>query len=374
MILLAPFRAFWDFWAKPIRAESLALFRILLGLTTLATILTGFGQSLTLTCGPDGLCPAKACDGWLAHTSRLCLLRGPVSLPVLSDWLPEGLAKRFPWLNKQLSAERARAWTEWGARPSSAYLLFGLFVLSLVTMTVGIFPRLSVLVALILANTFYGRLSWLTNGGDSLYRNGLYFLLLSPLGATWSLDRYLWRRLRGLPDPGPVMIAPWSVRLMQIQICIMYFFTGVYKLGDGFDPDLIDEKGWLAFLLNFGKGDYINGQALYWVLNDVAICRWPYNAVLFPYFVCRLMSWGTLIFEVGFSFFILIRPLRKYLLLAGLALHLGIMAVMEIGWFSQITMCWYVLFVPGEQVRGFFHRLFSRRTPAMTPAQAPVAA
>src|SRR5262249_18069177 len=152
----------------------------------------------------------------------------------------------------------------------------------------GIFPRLSVLVALVLANTFYGRLSWLTNGADSLYRNGLYFLLLSPLGATWSLDRFLWRKLRGLPDPGPVMIAPWSVRLMQIQVCVMYLFTGLVKVSDGFDPTLIGKEGWGAFLSAFFKGDYLNGQALYWVLNDIAICRLPYSGVLFPYFVCRL--------------------------------------------------------------------------------------
>jgi hypothetical protein len=86
------------------------------------------------------------------------------------------------------------------------------------------------------------------------------------------------------------------------------------------------------------------------VLNDVAITRWPYALVPVPLIVCRLMSWATLVFELGFSFFVCIRPVRKYLLIAGLLFHLGILAVMEIGWFCQAAMCWYVLFVPGESV------------------------
>src|SRR5207245_1973716 len=99
---------------------------------------------------------------------------------ILSDWLPEDLAKEYPSLNNRLSPERARAWAEWGARPSSVYLLFGLFLVSLVSVTAGFFTRLSTLAALLLANTFHHRLPELMNGGDSLFRNGLYFLLLSP--------------------------------------------------------------------------------------------------------------------------------------------------------------------------------------------------
>jgi hypothetical protein len=337
MSLPTPLRAFWDFWTRPIRAESLAMFRILLGLTFLGNLLTGIGSSLSLTCGPDGICPPEACDAWLAQSGRLCLLRGPVSLPILSDRLPENLA---------------RAWTEWGATPGAAYLLFALLLASLGCMTLGLGTRLSTLAALILACTFHHRLSWLMNGGDYLVRNGLYFLVLSPAGAVWSIDNILRRRLWGRRVDSPVLIPPWSVRLMQIQVCTMYFFTGVVKLAP----------------------DYLNGEALYWVLNDIAICRWPYAQVPIPMLVCRLMTWTTLVFELGFSFLVCIRPIRKYVLLVGLAFHLGIFVVMEIGWFSQVAMCWYVLFVPGEKVAGFMGRLVPQRsgTPATVGALEPV--
>jgi hypothetical protein len=348
-------RPLWDFWARPIRGESLALFRILLALTILAAQLTGIWRTLPETCGPDGYCPIEANDDWTRKQFRLSLLRGPVtpepkagssSVPLLGNWLPEWLIEDYPRLEKWqnwLSPETARAWDEWGKRLDSHYLLFALFLLALVTLALGLGTRLSALAAALLAATFHHRLPWLMNGGDSLFRNGLYFLILAPAGAAWSLDRVIGRgvrRLLGWPvADDPVMIAPWSVRLMQIQVCCMYLFTGLVKLSD-------------AFFITGGDrwGDYIDGMALYWVFNDVAITRWPYGWIPIPVLVCQLMTWGTLAFELGFSFLVWVRPLRKWVLLAGVLLHLGIFLTMEIGWFSQVTLCWYVLFVPGEKV------------------------
>src|SRR5262249_294941 len=153
--------------------------------------------------------------------------------------------------------------------------------------TLGLFTRLSALAAVALAGTFYNRLPWLMNGGDLLARNGLYLLLLSPAGAAWSLDA--WRR----GATGPVLIAPWSVRVMQVQLAVMYFCAGVGKLGP----------------------DYYSGEAVYWVLNDVALSRWPYTQAPVPLLACRLLSWGTLVFELGFPVFVLFARVRPWLLL-----------------------------------------------------------
>jgi hypothetical protein len=319
-----------DFWCAPIRAEPLALFRILLGLTLLGSLATGIGPRLVRYCGPDALLPAGAGDDWLRRGGRLCLLRGPIGIPYLEEALPRA---------------QAAAWAGWGARPGNVYLLFGVYVAAVVALTVGLGTRLSALVALLLASTFHNRVPEVMNGGDALFRNGLYFLVLAPAGAAWSVDA--WLRRRRTPA-GPVWIAPWSVRLMQIQLCVMYLFTGLAKLGDVKRVD-----GWFV-------GDWVDGQAMYWVLNDFAICRWPYAALPVPLLLCRLLSWGTLLFELGFVFFVLFAPLRRWLLLAGVGLHLGILAVMEVGWFSQVTLCWYVLFLPGDRVAGFFARLGRR--------------
>jgi hypothetical protein len=329
-------RALRDFWCKPVRAEPLALFRILTGLCLLGACLTGFAPHLGACCGPDGLYPAPALDDWLKRSGRFCLLRGPVSLPLLNR-LPES------W---------ASAWAEWSATPSATYLLFLLFLVSLVLVTVGLWARVSTFVALVLAITFHNRFTDLMNGGDDLLRTALYFLLLSPAGAAWSLDA--WRRRRRATQLGqvlgPPLIAPWSVRLMQIQLCAIYLFTGLVK----------------AYLPGDEPNAWLTGEAIYWVLNDVALCRWPYAWLPIPLFVCRLLSWATLAFELGFSALVLVRPVRPWLLLAGVGLHVGILLTMEIGWFSQAILCWYVLFLSGEGLGTFFARLGLAR-PARLP-------
>ena len=323
-------RSLIDFWTAPIRAEPLALFRILLGLTILGSQLTGIFLSLSQTCGPDGLRPIEGSDDWTRHSGRVLLLRGPVGLPLLDNWLPNSLAREFPWLDGWVSPSAKNAWADWGEQLSSHYLLFAIYFVVLVLLTLGFWPRLMAFFAVFLAATFSHRLPEMMNGGDTLSCNGLYYLMLAPSGATWSLDQLLRRRraiARGeTPSDEPVTIEPWSVRLMQIQLCCLYLFTGFAKFGE----------------------DYFNGVALYWILNDVAITRWPYGFFPVPMFMCRLLTWGTLAFELGFCILVWVRPLRRWVLLAGLGLHLGIFVTMELGWFSQVTMCWYALFVSGE--------------------------
>jgi hypothetical protein len=325
-------RTLWDFWARPVRAEPLALFRILLGAAGLLSVLGGLAPDLGLYLGRDGLCPPAGLDDWLREGGRFCLLRGPVGLPLLGDVLPAGAAD---------------AWRRWGDDPGNAALLLAVWAAALAGVTVGLFTRLSTFVAWALAVTFFWRLPWVINGGDDLFRTGLFYLLLAPSGAAWSLDRL---RRRQVPA-GPPTVPAWPVRLAQIQICAVYFFTGLVKLV---------EDGSVG-------GDWISGEAVYWVLNDVSITRWPYAWLPVPLAVCRLLSWGTLVFEIGFPLFVLSRRLRPWLLAGGVAFHLGILAATEVGWFSPYALCWYALFVPGEALERLARRVAPGKSLGLSP-------
>jgi hypothetical protein len=187
--------------------------------------------------------------------------------------------------------------------------------------------------------------------------------MFSPASAAWSLDA---RRRRKNAGTGPVLIPPWSVRLMQIQIALVYLFTGLVKLSAPY----YDDDGSFA-------QDWLTGEAVYWVLNDVALARWPYAWLPVPLVVCRLLSWATLAFELGFPLLVLFRRVRPWLLLAGLAFHLGIWVHTEVGWFSPVSMCWYALFLSGDTLERVVRRLAQRQaaasagkpaTPLLTPA------
>lgn len=322
-------RSIRDYWIAQ-RAESLAAFRILLGLTLLASLLTGYFRFLPMVCAEDTPLPVDFNDAVLKRQGRIHLLRGPDNIPLLGEWLPKDWAyhkdkngevdEKKPtrwsyWLENYVSPEDKLAWSEWGAKPSSHYLLATLYVLSLVGLTVGFRPRLMAFVAALLASTFYHRFWEMSNGGDNLFRNALYFLILAPSGLTWSVDRWLqtrsWsidnrlRRLTGMPPlrPGEPVFVPWWwvpwVWLMQLQICIMYFFTGLYK----------------------HDSDYLTGEALYWVMNDLEVTRWSYEQMPVPLFVCKLLTWTTLLFESSFIFLVWIGARPRWLLVTGFALH-----------------------------------------------------
>ena len=73
------------FWTKPVRAEPLAAFRILLGSTLFLSVLFSFLPRLGDYSGPNGLCSLEAAEPWLDRTHRVCLLRGPQHVPFLED-------------------------------------------------------------------------------------------------------------------------------------------------------------------------------------------------------------------------------------------------------------------------------------------------
>jgi hypothetical protein len=316
-LLLGLVRRVVAFWAEPVRAEPVAAFRILLGSVGLASVLCSLVLNFNLYLGPEGLCPPGSLDTWLARTWRESLLRGPLT--------PRDLASPVP-------AAVTRAWADWCCAPEHTWFLLWVWVAALACLTIGLGTQVAAVASWALTISFNNRLPWLTNGGDALLGCGLFYLMFARSGAVWSVDA-VWRR-----RTQPVLIPAWPLRLMQLQLCAVYFFTGLAKLGE----------------------DWYTGEAVYWVLNDVSLVRWPYHAVPVPLWLCRFLSWSTLGFEIGFPLLVLIRPVRPFLLVAGILFHLGILIHTEVGYFSQVSMCWYVLFLRGETLARFVSRL--RRT------------
>jgi hypothetical protein len=356
-----PFVLFYRFWCRPVRVEPLAAFRICLGITILLSTLLSVMPHLDFYLDPEtGLCPPdsllrpdkdkdKKGEGWLQWSNRFCVILGPVSLP------PKNLLQLWP-LNELAATDAAEwvgkrwktwgdNWEEWAKKKEALYLFFYLWIVSVALMTVGLYTRTSTIVAWTLTVSFQHRMYWLNNGGDALFRSGLFYLMLMPSGKVWSLD-YLWRRWwaagkahrMGVPlaPPRPIYVPPWSLRLAQIQICMVYLFTGLVKFMVDFGT-----RDWL-------HNDWIDGQAVYWVLNDLSLNRFTYESFPIPRVICALLSWLTLIFEIGFPLFVCFRVLRPWLLLGGVAFHLGIWFHTEVGFFSLVTISWYPLFLSGE--------------------------
>lgn len=284
---MEPARAWNDFWHRPIRAETLGLCRIALALVVLSDQIFQYLPNLALFFGPDGVAPAGLHDGYLARTWQWSVLFFHTD-----DMTIIGLA-------------------------------FAAWMAATVALLLGWRSRIAAVLVWLGALCFLQRNPSLKNGGDDILKLFAFLLILSPCGAALSLDAR--RRRKREPEAGPTYIRPWPVRLLQLQLCAIYFSTGLAKL----------------------RGDtWWDGTSVHNVLNDVAMSRWSFAQLPLPFWLTAALTWGTLAFEIGFPLFAAFKPTRKWILISGILFHIGIYLTLEVGWFSFYSIAMYAAWVP----------------------------
>jgi hypothetical protein len=193
---------------------------------------------------------------------------------------------------------------------------------SAVFLLVGCWPRSSAAFAWLLAVSFHHLNPAIHNGGDVIRIIALFYLMLSPCGAVWAVTP-----ISGCPPRGPVVIAPWPLRLLFVQLTVVYFFNGVYKL---LGPE------WRA------------GDALHYVLADPSLSRFSYAELPLPYWGVTLLAWTVMGWELAFPILILRPWPRRIGLALGVAFHLGIALLLELNMFPFYMLCLYLPLLPWE--------------------------
>lgn len=141
--------------------------------------------------------------------------------------------------------------------PGFVFGLYGLMVASLLAMIFGVWTRWTTLLAWILVETFYRYSPIFYTGGDTVVRVFLFLGVFTQWGEAYSIDS--WRRRRKAILGGATSIPPlkkipaWPLRLMMLQLTIIYCATGILKSGS----------------------TWMNGTALYYALNLDHFYRWP---------------------------------------------------------------------------------------------------
>ncbi len=146
--------------------------------------------------------------------------------------------------------------------------------------------------------------------------------MLCPCGAVWSIDSLLARRR------GPVFVSPWALRLLFVQMTLIYFMNGIYKLAGV---------------------EWRDGTSLYYVLCDLTLTRFSYAQIALPLWLTQIMSWSVMVWEVGFPLWVALPWTRTPALCFGAAFHLGIMLTMELGGFGPYMLTLYLPLLPWER-------------------------
>lgn len=220
--------------------------------------------------------------------------------------------------------------------------IFIVFLLAALCLTLGFWTRTSAVLVYLGLSLLHTRNAPIHNSGDTVMMVMSIYLLLSPAGAACSLDR-LWRIFQGKEDDAPPAIIPWTQRLMQIQIAVLYLCASLNK---------ITGPNWM------------DGTAVYYPLHLPESLRFPVLGRDNLY-VLNVMTWGTIAIEMALATFVWVPRLRLYVLTLGVLLHLGIEYSFNIPLFSALMITSYINFLTGDDIRNFL--AWAKRPLALTP-------
>jgi hypothetical protein len=283
LIPLATLEQAWrEFFFTPEPAVTVAAFRILFGVILVVHGLLLWPHA-SLWYGPRGFLPYK----------QYCQIYGRSRFSVF-QFLPDS--------------------------DLTARVVLAVFIAAAVSLSLGILTTVSASLTFVLLVSIHNRNPAVLHGGDDVLRIMAFLLIFSSAGAELSVDRYV---SSGQPFVGEYT-SPWVLRLMQLQVSIIYLRAGLAKLGGA---------SWLS------------GSAAYYPTQVQEYRRFPLPRVLINAFWIRLVTWGTILIELGLGTAIWVKEFRSAILLCGLAFHLVLEYFLNLQLFGWTMMCCLLLFV-----------------------------
>jgi hypothetical protein len=259
------------------------------------------------------------------------------------------------WLVEQLG----------GASLDTSHTLLWTCAAACVLLILGLGSRVAALVALLTSIALFSLHPGSGGGHDRLMTNMLWLLVFARSDATLSL----WCFIRNRQWTSTEQVYGWVRLALIFQVAVMYWATGIQKMG-------IEWMPW---------GGY---EAIYYAVLHPAFAHFDHSWVANMMPLVRMGTAITWIWEVSFPIVVLWLwcrhtrerggRLRRWLLRwdlrllyagIGLSMHGIIWFLMDVGPFSTITVCFYFcLFHPDEYAQ-LWKRIQSARTDEATSLQ-----
>jgi hypothetical protein len=218
---------------------------------------------------------------------------------------------------------RAGAWSVlhvWDSG-AAAVLLVVLLAIGGLCLAAGFATRVASVVVFVAFVSLGNRNPFIGNAGDALLRVLSLYMVLAAFAPR----------------------SAWPLRLIQIQVSLIYIGTVWAKLRGSAWPD---------------------GDAVAYAFRLEDLARFAVPDIGASLLVTHVMTYGTLVVEAALGVLIWVRRLRPWLLVAGVCLHLGIEYRLRVGFFSWAILTTYLAFLPGqtaERMLDWGARLRSRR-------------
>jgi hypothetical protein len=240
-----------------------------------------------------------------------------------------------------------------GVSPVWMWIFHGATCFIILLFTIGFCTRLTAILTWLVTISYIHRAATALFGQDTMMNIVLLYLMIGPSGAALSVDRLIRRwwdvrraRKAGKPipewtPPRPLVSANIALRLIQVNLCLIYGMSGMSKLHG---TSWWNGKAiWIA-QANFEFAPMWFGPYVAWLrfLCDHRLL-WELvisSSILFTFFV-----------EVGFPFLVWNRTMRPYMIAGAVIMHTGIALTMGLRTFSMMMIVMDMAFLPQLGVR-----------------------
>jgi len=207
----------------------------------------------------------------------------------------------------------------------AAWLTLAVLLVASVAIMVGWYPTPWLVVAFVLLVALQRRNPLIINSGDLILRNLALLLAFCPTRAALSVDR--WRREGREALWTAPLVAPWGLRLVQLQMVVVYFFAFWSKNGQSWHNGT-------AVSTALRLDDLQRFPAPWFMIEDVS--------------VVAMLTWGALAIELALAAFLWYKPLRPWLIVLAVMLHFFIDGLLLVGFFGPVMIIGLLSFVDAD--------------------------
>ena len=247
------------------------------------------------------------------------------------------------------------AWTVFSSINSPtvlwAFHLFSLCVFA--ALTIGLFNRAAAVLAYLCALCYMHRALGANFGLDQINIMLALYLMIGPSGARYSVDAWLRRRRarqgssrRSLLPVLPSVSGNIAIRLIQIHMCVIYFFAGTRKL--------MGDTWWDGSAMWYSMANYeYQTLDLTWLIASPALIS--------------LITHLTIFWEVSYAFLVWPRLSRPAVLFFAIVTHLGIAVCLGMATFGLAMLVANLAFIHPQQIQWLVAKLHRRDSTALSP-------
>ncbi len=202
-----------------------------------------------------------------------------------------------------------------------------IWILALTCVALGLYTKYAAIVSYFLTTLIIGAYDDFEYHIDYVYITTSLLFIFYPIDKSLSLDNWLKKR------PSQLIPRLYNDSFIIIFIAIIYIDSCFYKLTNN--------------LWTEGLGWWLPASTTYASFLNI-------NFLLNQEFLVKLMGYATVLFELVFIFVFWLKPVRPFLFLSGVMLHIGILFSFPIPFFAIAMTGIYFLFLPDPYISRWF--------------------